>query len=219
MNIISRIIIVDDHPLFREGMRLLIEKEGMGQVIAEAENGLEFLDLLKQNEPDLVLMDIEMPFMNGIDATNRALTERPGLKILALTMLREREDYLAMLNAGAMGFVAKTAGKHELEKAIKTVTEGESFFPNEILRQIILSSGATRQISNNTKDGKLLLTEREHEVLRHFCEGMTASEISKKLFRSIKTIEAHRSKLLEKTGTKNTINLILFAIRNKLVDL
>jgi len=219
MNSKTKIIIVDDHPLFREGMKLLIEKEGMGEVVAEAENGKEFLDLLKEHTPDLVLMDIEMPVMDGIEATSKAITMMSGLKILALTMLGEKENYSAMINAGAMGFVVKSSGKQILEKAILTVIGNESYFPGEILRQIIIDSGRNSSTSVNSKCAELELTEREVEVLHLFCRGLTAAEISKKLYRSIKTIEAHRSKLLEKTGTKNTINLVLFAIKNNLVEI
>jgi DNA-binding NarL/FixJ family response regulator len=124
-----KIIIVDDHPLFREGMKLLIEREGIGEIIAEAKNGQAFLDLLKTHQPDLVLMDVEMPVMDGLEATRLALAIRPGLKILLITMYYEREYHSALINSGAMGFVLKTSGKQKLEKAIRTVIGGECYFP------------------------------------------------------------------------------------------
>lgn len=215
----TKIIIVDDHSLFREGMKLLIEMEGLGQVIAEAENGQVFMELLKIMDPDLVLMDIEMPLMDGLEATKKALEIRPNLKILALSMLSGKSNYTAMIKAGVMGFVVKTSGKQELEKAIKTVIGGESYFSNGLLRQIILDS--EKGISNlvNSVDEDYKFTERELEVLQYLCKGFTANEIAGKLFRSLKTIESHRSKLLEKTNTKNTINLVLFAIKNKVVEI
>jgi len=123
-----KIIIVDDHALFREGIKLLIEKEEMGEVIAEAENGQAFLGLLKTQHPDLVLMDIEMPVMDGLEATRRALAISPGLKILMFSMYYEQEYYSAMINSGTMGFVMKTSGKQELEKAIRTVIHGGKYF-------------------------------------------------------------------------------------------
>ena len=129
----TKIIIVDDHSLFREGMKLLIEGEEMGEVIAEAENGQVFLNLLETLNPGLVLMDIEMPVMDGLEATRRALAIRPGLKILVLTMYYEQESFLAIFNSGAVGFVLKTSGKQELEKAIRTVTRGEKYFPGDLL--------------------------------------------------------------------------------------
>lgn len=219
MDFKAKIIIVDDHPLFREGMKLLIEKEGIGEVIAEAENGRVFLDLLENHKPDLVLMDIEMPVMDGLEATKKAMAYRPDLKILALTMLSQKDNYTGMINAGAIGFVLKTSGKQELEKAIKTVIGGESYFSNELLRQIILNLGKQQSNPGNSAGIDINFTDREFEVLQHFCQGLTATEIAGKLCRSIKTIEAHRSKLLEKTGTKNTINLVLYAIKNKLVEI
>jgi DNA-binding NarL/FixJ family response regulator len=220
MDSTTKIIIVDDHSLFREGMKLLIEKEGIGEVIAEAENGKVFLDLMEQHEqvPDLVLMDIEMPVMDGLEATTKAKAAWPDLKILALTMLNDKDNYSSMIHAGAMGFVLKTSGKQELEKAIKTVIGGECYFSNELLRQIIFNSKKQKSLPGQSAGLDINLTEREIEVLQYFCKGLTTSEIAEKLFRSIKTVEAHRSRLLQKTNTKNTINLVLYAIRNKLVD-
>ncbi len=215
----TKIIIVDDHLLFREGIKLLIEKEGMAEVIAEAENGQVFLDLLQNLSPDLVLMDIEMPVMGGLEACLKAKEMKPDIKILVLTMLNENDHYTEMINAGAMGFIVKSSGKKELEKAIKTVLGGESYFSNEVLRQIILNLGKKQTISYNFSCNQIEFSQRELEILHYFCEGLTATEIADKLFRSIKTIEAHRSKLLEKTNSKNTINLVLYAIKNKLVEI
>jgi len=133
----TKIIIVDDHSLFREGIKLLIEGEELGEVIAEAENGREFLDLLETLNPGLILMDIEMPVMDGLEATRRALAIRPGLKILVLTMFNEPEYFHALINSGALGCVLKTSGKQELEKAIRTVIRGEKYFPGNLLHQTI----------------------------------------------------------------------------------
>jgi DNA-binding NarL/FixJ family response regulator len=214
----TKIIIVDDHSMFREGMKLLIEMEGLGKVIAEAENGKEFLDLLEVQNPDLVLMDIEMPVMSGVEATQKAKTLRPELKILALSMLGGKDNYSAMIKAGVMGFVLKTSGKKELEKAINTVIGGDCYFSNELMRQIIVNS-EKQPISDNSEIKDKKFTDRELEILQYLCNGLTVNEIADKLFRSIKTIEANRSTLLEKTDSKNTINLVLYAIRNKLVNI
>ncbi len=136
MNYNAKIIIVDDHSLFREGMKLLIEMEGLGVVIAEAENGKVFLNLLKELNPDLVLMDIKMPVMGGLEATIKALANRPKLKILALTMLSDKDNYNSMMKAGAMGYLLKTSEKQELEKAIRTVIAGKNYFSEEFLHRM-----------------------------------------------------------------------------------
>lgn len=214
-----KIIIVDDHAMFREGIRILIEMEGMGEVVAEAENGQIFIDLLEEYTPDLVLMDIEMPVLNGLEAIKRAKALIPEIKFLVLTMLSEKENYTSMINAGAIGFVLKTSGKKELEKAIRTVASGESYLSNELLYEIIINSGKQHENDISAKNIKSTFTERELEILNLLCKGFSTSEIADKIFRSIKTVESHRSNLLEKTNSKNTINLILFALKNKLVDL
>jgi len=214
-----KIILVDDHPLFREGMKLLIETEGMGEVISEAPNGQVFLDLLETQNPDLVLMDIEMPIMGGLEATSKAIALKPALKVLLVTMLDLGDDYAKLINTGAMGCVLKSAGKQELENAIKTVINGGSYFSNEILRKIILDFGKQKPGSNEIITIGNEFTERELEVLKYLCEGYSASEIADKICRSIKTVEAHRAKLLQKTETRNTVNLILYAIKNKLIEI
>jgi DNA-binding NarL/FixJ family response regulator len=124
----TSIIIVDDHVIFREGLKLLIETEGLGQVIAEADNGKEFLDLLKVFVPDVVIMDIEMPVMNGLDATKQAISENPELKIIGLTMLNDKEKCFAMREAGATGYIQKTSGKVEFENALNAVKNGKTYF-------------------------------------------------------------------------------------------
>jgi len=212
-----KIVIVDDHLLFREGMKLLIEQESMGKVIAEAENGYAFMDLLGNIKPDLVLMDIEMPGMDGLETTRKATALIPNLKVLMVTMLGDKDHYTEAVNAGAMGFILKTSGKHELQRAIKTVIGGETYFSNELLREIIRNFDGKQPVRTWPAPGGLDLTEKEFEVLEFLCKGFTVGEIASTLCRSIKTIEVHRSRLLEKTNSKNTTNLVLFAIRNKLV--
>jgi len=124
----AKIVIVDDHEMFREGMKLLIETEGIGEVVAEAENGLQFLEMLGNHTPDLVIMDIEMPVMGGFEATTKAIAIKSYLKILVLTLQGQKEDRNDLIRAGVMGFVLKSAGKQELEKAIKTVIAGKRYF-------------------------------------------------------------------------------------------
>ena len=210
----EKIILVDDHALFREGMKLLIETEGIGVVVAEAENGKEFVELLDTHTPDLVILDIEMPVMGGLEALKKAKKRQPELKVLVLTMLSEKANYSDMVSAGAMGFVLKTAGKKDLEKAMRTLIGGECFFSNELLRQIIVNITTQQQIAPKSlvkvDHG---ITDNEMEVLRYLCQGLTVSQIAEKIFRSVKAVEARRSLLLKKTNTPDTINLILYAIK------
>ncbi|MBC8006091.1 MAG: response regulator transcription factor [Verrucomicrobia bacterium] len=210
------IIIVDDHLIFRQGLKSLITSENIASVIGEASNGKEFLQLLTTLRPDLVLMDIDMPHMNGMEATQKALELIPDLKIIAFTMFGDEEYYYKMIDLGVKGFILKSSGINELEKAIKEVIMGESYFSNEVLRKIISNLG--RKNTSKTNENASLTT-RELEVLQQICLGLNNDEIAKKLFISPKTIKSHRSNLLEKTGCKNTPALILLAIKNKWVEL
>jgi len=213
-----KIVLVDDHTIFRDGLKLLIEKEKIGKVVGEADNGQKFLKLIEFEQPDLVVMDIDMPIMGGLEATQQALLKYPDLNILILSMHGDQNHYSLFINAGAKGFVLKTAGKKELEDAIINVAEGRSYFSSELLRKIIIEINKPI-LKDHTNGTTLHFTDRELEVLKLFCNGFTASEIAEKIFLSVKSIEAYRSKLLLKTGAKNTISLVLFAIKNKIVVL
>ena len=210
------LIIVDDHLIFRQGLKSLITSENFATVIGEASNGAAFLELLSSLKPDLVLMDIDMPHMNGMEATQRALELMPDLKVIAFTMFSDEEYYYKMIDLGVKGFILKSSGISELERAIQDVMMGECYFSNELLRKIINNMG--RKNSNKPIENGGL-TDRELEVLQQICLGLTNDEMAKKLFISPKTVKSHRSNLLEKTGCKNTPGLILFAVKNKIVDL
>ena len=213
---LPELIIVDDHLIFRQGLKALITSENIAVVIGEASNGIEFLELLSHKKPDLVLMDINMPHMNGIEATEKALELMPDLKIIAFTMCSDEEYYYKMIDLGVKGFIMKSSGINELEKAIRDVMIGESYFSNEILRNII--NTLSHNIAKKTIE-KIHLSAREMEVLQHICQGLSNEEMAEKLFISIKTIKSHRSNLLEKTNCNNTPRLIIFAVKNKLVEI
>ncbi|MFA5971110.1 MAG: response regulator transcription factor [Lentimicrobiaceae bacterium] len=210
------IIIVDDHLIFRQGLKSLLTNENIANVIGEASDGNEFIALLLHLKPDLVLLDIDMPHMNGIESAQKALELMPDLKIIIFTMFRDEEYYYEMSNLGVMGFILKSSGISELERAIQEVMMGECYFSNELLRRVIknLSSKNTRK-----KPGIEDLTAREKEVLQNICLGLNDKEIAEKLYISPKTVKSHRSNLLEKTGCRNTPGLILFAIKNKMVNI
>lgn len=210
------IIIVDDHLIFRQGLRSLLAIENIATVIGEASNGIEFIELLSRLRPDLVLMDISMPHMDGMEATRQALEMMPELRIIVFTMFGDEEYYHKMIDLGVKGFILKSSGIHELEKALKEVMAGESYFSNELLRKIITTLGRK---TTKVPEATVNLTDREKVVLQQICLGLNNGEIAEKLFISPLTVKSHRSNLLEKTNCKNTPALILFAIKNKIIEI
>jgi len=210
------IIIVDDHLIFRQGLTSIITSENIATVIGEASNGIELMELISKQKPDIVLMDIDMPHMNGLDATEKAIKLIPDLKIIVFSMFSDEDYYHKMIERGVKGFILKTSGINELENAIREVMKGESYFSNELLRKIINSF---EHRNNNDQNKKEILSEREIEVLQQICLGLSTDEIGKKLFISPKTVKTHKSNLLAKTISKNTPALILFAIKNKIVEI
>jgi DNA-binding NarL/FixJ family response regulator len=206
-------IIVDDHQMFRNGLKSIIEQEEWAQIIGEASNGQEFIDLIKTESPDIVLMDIDMPVMNGIEASEKAIQINKDLNILVLSMYDDYAHYSRLVSAGVKGFISKSAGKTELEKGISAVGKGECYFSSDLLRNIILEI-------NKSKDHTeldLVLTSRELEILKLICNGFATNEIADQLCLSSKTIDNHRSKILQKTGVKNSVGLVIYAIKNKIV--
>lgn len=203
-----KIIIVDDHQLFRNGLKFILNEMNDMQVTGEASNGKEFLELLEYELPDLILMDINMPVMNGVEATKHALEKHPGLNILILSMYGETEYYNTMIDLGVKGFILKDIDNKELRDAIEKIVSGGNYFSQELLLNLI---------KNKSYDENITLTKREKEVLELICKGFSNQQISEKLFISQRTVERHRSSLLLKTDSKNSISLVVYAIKNKLV--
>ncbi|MGE5355476.1 MAG: response regulator [Deltaproteobacteria bacterium] len=210
MKIIS-LAIADDHEIFRKGLRIILNEIDRVKVVGEAPNGLKLMDILKHHDIDLVLMDIRMPVMDGIEATRKIVEKYPGTKIIALTMFEEISYFNQMIEAGADGFLLKKTNKDELETAILTVMEGDNYFSEEFINKV----------NRSQRPGKKLvdveLTDREQEVLELICKGMSNAEISKYLGVSARTVDGHRAHLLEKTGAKNSPHLVMFAIKNGLI--
>jgi DNA-binding NarL/FixJ family response regulator len=207
-----KIVIVDDHELFREGLKFILNQSNEFEVIAEAENGEEFLLELDKSKPDIVLMDIEMPKMNGIEASVLATAKFPKLKIIVLSSYGDEAYYSDMIKAGVLGFVLKKAGINELEEAIRTVNSGRNYFSQELLQKVVFMNVNLNKESSN-KIG-IKLSKREKEVLILISKGYSNIEIGEKLFISPSTVNNHRSNLLSKTNTKNTASLLMFAIKN-----
>lgn len=209
-----RVIIADDHQLFRNGLRILLNAFPDFEVVAEASNGNEFLEVLRQQPADIALMDINMPEMDGIDATRKGLKINPDISIIALSMYGEEEYYYKMVDAGAKGFLLKDSDINEVKEAILTVRKGGSYFSQELLYHVI------QKIKHRESESKSAnLSKREKEILFKICEGLSNQEIAENLFISKRTVDKHRANLLGKTNSKNTASLILFAIRNKLIEI
>lgn len=209
-----RIIIADDHQLFRNGLKILLSSFPEFEVTGEASNGEEFLKLLKNTEADIALMDINMPEMDGIEATRKGLKISPDLNIIALSMYGEEEYYYKMVDAGAKGFLLKDSDITEVKEAILTVFRGGSYFSQELLYHVIQKF---KHREHETKTANL--SKREKEILLKICEGLSNQEIAQTLFISKRTVDKHRANLLGKTNSKNTASLILYAIRNKLIEI
>jgi DNA-binding NarL/FixJ family response regulator len=209
------VIIVDDHTLFRNGLRILINTMEDYQIIGEASNGKQFLELLESSTPDLVLLDINMPVMDGIEAATIAQKRYPDLKIITLSMYGEEDYYYKMVNAGVKGFLLKNSDIKEVKTALDQVYEGGSFFSSELLQNLVNSLKS----SSRSKETHAELSEREMEILILICQGLSNQEIGDKLFISKRTVDKHRANILEKSDSKNTAQLVVYAIKNKLVEL
>jgi DNA-binding NarL/FixJ family response regulator len=207
---LTKIILVDDHVVVRTGLAHLLNELETVEIVGEASNGQEFLELLKNTTPDIVLMDINMPVMDGIEATRQALEIYPELKILVLSMYSDEEYYFRMVDLGVKGFVLKEADHNEIEQAIVSIMANRPFFSQSLLLNLLRKKNEIANIS---------ITSREKDILRLLSKGLSSSEIAENLFLSLRTVERSRSDLLQKTETGNSIGLVLFAIKNKLIEL
>ncbi|HOT15108.1 MAG TPA: response regulator transcription factor [Bacteroidales bacterium] len=210
-----KVFIVDDHDMFREGVKVLLNKSKVIEIVGEAENGQEYLDKVDKYSPDVTLMDINMPVMDGIEATRKRMAIDPDSKILTLSMFGDEEYYFKMIQAGVKGFVLKSSGIAELENAITEVAKGEIYFSAELVKQIITNIKTDKAKIESAKD-KDLLSNREVEVLKLIAAGLSNDEIANKLNISVATVKSHRANLLKKTNCNNTASLVIYAIRNKL---
>jgi len=212
------VLVVDDHKIVRDGILSLLQDEPDILVISQAENGKDALEKIPKVSPHLVLIDISMPVMNGIDCTREITKKYPEIKVLALTMLNELEHIKNMLSAGAMGYLLKNSGKEELVTAIKTVIAGQNYFSTEVKDMIMMEMVKKKSSPGKIIGEKVPLTSRELDVLELILKEFTNQEIAAKLFISVRTVDAHRRNLLEKTGARNTAGLVKFALENHLFD-
>ncbi len=214
-----RIAMVEDLPMILEGLKLLISRVPDFEIVAEYRNGKEFIDRIEHLNADIILTDIDMPEMDGITATQLALAYNPELKIIALTLYSDRKFYYKMVTAGAKGFVLKQAPPDELEQAIREVHAGGNHFSPELLRTVLVEMQGIEQELIKEKKEMLKLSDREVQLLQLICQGLNNKEIAEKTFVSVRTVETTKTRLMQKTKTKNNAGLIIWAIKNKIVSI
>lgn len=210
----TTVIIVDDHQLFREGLKVLLKNLSYIGEVLEAANGQEFLTLLDSVKPDVVFMDVSMPIMGGIEATRKAIQQYPDIQIIGLSMYTEEAYYYNMIDAGAKGFLLKNSSIQEVDNAIRHVLNGKSYFSQDILTLLIKNVNRKKNLPVNSD-----LSEREQAVLFQICKGLSNLEIADLMHISKRTVDKHRENILLKTGSKNTVGLVFYAIKNGIVEI
>ncbi len=211
-----KVLIADDNQLFREILAKLLKHASDIEIIAQAVDGLEVLDKVRQNQPDIVLMDIAMPNLNGIDTTVALIKQFPDIKIIALTAYDDKANIKGMLSAGASGYLLKSCKYDQLVDAIIQVNNGKKYISADVA-EIIIQDYLGQDSPEKTRHPKL--TERESEVLTLLAEGKTVREISEMLFISVKTVGSHKENIFEKLEFENMTQLIKFALKNGIVSL
>lgn len=211
-----QIAVVDDHSLFRKGMISILQQVPDFEVAMEATNGQEFLDKLPNQPIDVVLMDLQMPVLDGINTTKIVRVKHPDIKVLILSMHDEDQFVLHLMEIGANGYLLKDTDPEEVEKAIRKVNETDIYFSDFVSKIMLRKVNRKTQQENKIFNYKTDLSERELQVLKHTCEGLTTAAIADLLALSPRTVEGHRLRMMEKLNLKNTAGLVAFAIRNNL---
>ena len=212
-----KVVVADDHAIVREGVRMILAREQDIEVVGEAGDGQQALDLVASLRPQVVIMDISMPGMGGIEATQRVRTKHPEVQVLALTMHEDETYVFQLLRAGAAGYVLKRAAAQDLVQAVRAAAKGEAFLYPSIARKVVedylrrVETGEERE----RYDG---LTTREKEILTLIAQGLSNQQIAEKLYISIKTVQTHRAHILEKLGLHDRTELVRYAIRKGLIQ-
>jgi DNA-binding NarL/FixJ family response regulator len=213
----TRVLIADDHAIVREGVKMILAKESDFEVVGEAQDGRQALELVERMKPNVVVMDISMPEMGGIEATQQVKERYAGVNVIALTMHEDESYVFKLLRAGASGYVLKRAAAQDLVQAVRAAAKGEAFLYPSVARKVVedylkrVETGEERE----RYDG---LTEREKEILTHIAQGLSNQQIAQKLYISIKTVQTHRAHILEKLGLHDRTELVRYAIRKGLIE-
>jgi len=211
-----RVLVTDDHAIVRDGICALLALTGDIEVVGVAANGRDALEMVAKLSPDIVLMDVVMPLMDGLEATRRVRKEYPETKVIVLTQYEDREYVLPVIEAGASGFISKVAASSELASAIRSVYRGDSFLSPSIARLLVEDY---RQIATavKSKDTSEQLTDREREILKLLVEGHSTREIAEMLVISPKTVERHKTNLMAKLDIHNRLDLFKYALRKGII--
>lgn len=217
-----KVITVDDHSVVRDGIKSMFAENQRIQIVGEAGNSTAIYNLIPEFPEAIVLMDISLGNENGVELTRNIVAQFPEIAVIILSMFLDSETVLLAIEAGAKGYLSKNCGKAEIENAILTVSEGNSFFSREISELLLLNLMNKRKIEEKNESEKPCvdcLSSREIEILQLFAKGHTNQEISELLFISIRTVETHKTHILQKLNFKSQVDLVKFAIRNGLADL
>lgn len=211
-----KVIIVDDHQIFVDGVKVLLQEMDAIEVIGQANDGIDLLMLLQKESPDVILMDVNMPNMNGVEATKKVVSKYPDIKILMLTMHDNALYIEKLIKAGAHGYILKNTGKTELYKAIQTVMNGQPFYSAAVTQRIMEGLQKKKKVAQDVMH--VQLTDREKQVIVLIAQEFTTNEIAEKLFISHHTVESHRKNLISKLQVRGTSGLVKYAIQSGLSD-
>jgi len=214
----TNILIADDHAMFADGISSILDTEADINVIGKCLDGPSVLEFLKENKVDVLLLDVNLPGMSGIDVCKTVTAKYPAVKVIAISMFNEESFVTEILNNGAKGYVLKNTGRDELLRAINTVLTGKSYFSDDVTETIMKGLMSQRTGSKKAKKEIPKISKREKEVLDLIVKEHTTQEIAKKLFISLKTVESHRSNLLAKMNARNTAGLVRITMEHKLLD-
>ncbi len=216
-----KVLLVDDHQIVRDGIFALLIKEHDIEIVGEASNGDELFEKLKFIKPDIIILDISLPKMSGIEIASILKKDYPNIRIIVFSSYTDEETIFKSIRAGAKGFLPKDSMREDLVEAIEKVYQGFEYLsekiPNTIIMDYIKKTGTKEDKYNNTKLGNL--TKREREILKLIADGLSYKEIGAELFISVRTVETHKNNILQKLELKSTIDLVKFAIKNDLIDL
>ncbi|MEI2739962.1 MAG: response regulator transcription factor [Chitinophagaceae bacterium] len=212
-----RIAIADDYKIFREGLKVGLSSDENLEVIMEADNGEELLTALETTSPDVIIMDLKMPIMDGMEATKAVRKKYPSIKVLVVTMYDDDKFIIHLMENGANGYLLKNTEPDEIRKSIYAVHENGYYF-NDVVNKALLKKLVLKNNLKPSFNQNVELTERELEVLKLICEEKTAAEIAKEIFLSPRSVEGIRQRLIEKIGVRNTAGLVMFAVKNSMVD-